>query len=107
MSATTNHRERITARVPSEVRETLERAADLAGATVNQFVVQAALREAERLIEQEHIIRLSGHGAEAFLRAMEAPPPPNDALLAAIKDYSARRDDQTGRIDWAPQPKSP
>jgi len=35
-------RKRITARVSDRVRDTLEQAAELLGATVNQFVVQTA-----------------------------------------------------------------
>ena len=37
---------RIGARVPPEVLRTLHRAADLNGSTLNQFLVQAALKEA-------------------------------------------------------------
>ena len=45
--------DRIGARVPHEVYETLCRAAELTGATVNQFLVQAALKEAQTVIERE------------------------------------------------------
>ena len=44
-------RKRITARVSDKVRVTLEQAAELLGATVNQFVVQTAYQEAQRVIE--------------------------------------------------------
>jgi len=40
-------RKRITARVSDSVRDTLEQAAELLGATVNQFVVQTAYVEAQ------------------------------------------------------------
>jgi uncharacterized protein (DUF1778 family) len=83
----------------------LDLAAGIVGATVNQFIVQSALREAQRIIEQERVIRLSARDAEAFLRAIESPVPPNPALSAALEDCSARRDGQTGTFDWAPRPK--
>jgi uncharacterized protein (DUF1778 family) len=51
--------DRIGARVPHEVYITLCRAAELTGATVNQFLVQSALKEAQAVIEREEIIRLS------------------------------------------------
>ncbi len=105
MTSVSADRRRITARVPIQVRETLETAADIVGATVNQFIVQTALHEAERIIEQERIIRLSPGDAEAFLRALDNPPPPNDGLMAAFEDYRARRNDQTGTLDWAPRQK--
>ncbi|MDR2213537.1 MAG: DUF1778 domain-containing protein [Pseudomonadales bacterium] len=98
-------RGRITARVPLAVQQTLEMAANLTGATLNQFVVQTALREAERIIEQERVIRLSTRDTEAFLAALDNPLPPNAALKAALNDYAARRNDKTGTLDWAPRSK--
>jgi len=105
MTSISAGRGRITARVPIQVRETLETAASIVGATVNQFIVQTALREAEHVIEQERIIRLSARDAEAFLRALDNPPPPNDELTAALEDYLTRRNDKTGILDWRPRQK--
>ncbi|MGZ8218516.1 type II toxin-antitoxin system TacA family antitoxin [Methylomagnum sp.] len=105
MATPSAERGRITARVPIHTQQTLETAAALTGATVNQFVVQAALREAERIIEQERVIRLSGDDARQFLDALDNPPPPNETLLATLTDYTERRDDKTGSLDWAPRPK--
>ncbi len=106
MTATISARGRITARVPTQVQETLELAASMVGATVNQFVVQTALREAERIIEQERVIRLSARDAEAFIRALENPPRPNAKLKAALKRYmNARLDDAGTRFNWQPRPK--
>lgn len=50
--------DRIGARIPHDVYETLCRAAELSGATVNQFLVQSALKEAHAVIEREEVIRL-------------------------------------------------
>ena len=105
MTTATLDRGRITARVSASVQETLETAASMIGATVNQFIVQTALREAERIIEQERVIRLSAQDAIAFLKALDDPLPPNKKLTAALKDYTARRTDKTGTLDWAPRPK--
>lgn len=99
-------RGRITARVSASVQETLETAASMIGATVNQFVVQTALREAERIIEQERVIRFAGSDAMRFLNALDTPLPPNDNLAAALLDYTAKRNDQTGTLGWTPQPKA-
>lgn len=98
-------RGRITARVPVHVQQTLETAAEMIGATVNQFVVQTALREAERIIEQDRVIRLSEQDAKAFLRALERPPQPNQKLKTALKTYAAQHNDKTGTLGWAPRPK--
>ena len=106
MAATTVERGRVTARVPVQVQETLELAAAMVGATVNQFMVQTALREAERIIEQERVIQLSAHDAEAFIQALENPPPPNAQLKAALQRYrDARQDDEDTSFNWQPRPK--
>jgi len=80
-------RARITARVSDSVRVTLEQAAELVGATVNQFVVQTAYHEAQRLIERESVIRLSQQDARAVLSLWENPPRPNKRLTDAVKVF--------------------
>ncbi len=69
------------------MRETLEQAAELLGATVNQFVVQIAYVEAQRVIERETMIRLSQKNAQHVLALMEAPPRPTDSLKEAVKAF--------------------
>jgi len=106
MPTTTLERGRISARVPVQVQNTLETAAAMVGATVNQFVVQSALREAERIIEQERIIHLSAQDAEAFIRALDNPPPPNAKLKAALKHHKDAQVDDAGTcFNWQPRPK--
>jgi uncharacterized protein (DUF1778 family) len=48
---------RITTRVPAKVRDTLAEAAALAGTTLNQFVIQSAFQEAQRVLERETAIK--------------------------------------------------
>ena len=78
-------RTRITARVSDNVRVTLEQAAELLGATVNQFVVQTAYQEAQRVIERESVIRLSQKDARKILSLLDHPPKPNKRLKEAVK----------------------
>jgi uncharacterized protein (DUF1778 family) len=106
MTATTLDRGRITARVPQNVQDTLQQAADLLGATLNQFVVQAALTEAQRVIERERVIHLSSNDAAFLLNLLEAPPAPNARLRKALQDYKSRtRDAEHSTFKWTPQPK--
>lgn len=106
MASTSVDRVRITARVPAHVHDTLETAASPVDATLNQCVVQSVLREAERVIEQERVIRLGARDSQAFLDALAKPLPPNAKLSRALRDHLVRRDDRSGGIDWAPRPKS-
>ena len=80
MTTASLDRGRITARVSVAVQETLETAAGMVGATVNQFIVQTSLREAERIIEQERLIRLCAQDAKAFLNALQNPLPPTECV---------------------------
>jgi len=80
-------RKRITARVSDNVRETLEQAAELLGATVNQFVVQTAYVEAQRVIERESVIRLSQEDARKVLALLDKSPKPNKRLKDAVRTF--------------------
>ena len=79
--------ERVTTRINSQVKETLMTAAQLTGATLNQFVVHAALEKAQELIEKDKMIRLSKSDAEVFFESLENPPQANEKLKQAIKHY--------------------
>lgn len=46
-------RKRLTTRITDHVQEKLQAAADLVGATLNQFVVQGSLKRLEKVIESE------------------------------------------------------
>jgi uncharacterized protein (DUF1778 family) len=81
-------RQRITARVSDRVRTTLEDAAGLVGATVNQFMVQAAYEHAQRILERERTIRLSLRDTRKLLYLLDHPPKPNKKLKAAVKSYN-------------------
>lgn len=87
MSAKT---ERISARVPENVYQTLSRAAGLVGSTVNQFLVQSALERAQAVIAQESIIQLSAEASKCFFDAIEKPPAPSEKLKAAFRAHKER-----------------
>lgn len=78
---------RVTARIPVSVQEILERAAELSGATLNQFMVQAALKEAKKIIEDERLIILSVSDAEKVFNLIENPPAPNTRLKSAMRKH--------------------
>lgn len=80
---------RITARISSSVRERLERAAALSGATLNQFLVQAALKEAHKILEEERVIILSERDADKVFSLLENPPTPNVRLQEAAIRHKA------------------
>jgi uncharacterized protein (DUF1778 family) len=80
---------RVTARIPQTVKETLQKAADLSGATLNQFLVQAALKEAHQILEAERVINLSEKDAQTVFSLWENPPEANLRLKAAVDRHKA------------------
>ena len=87
MPITLETKTRITTRVPEELRDTLEQAAQLQGATLNQFMVQSAFEKAQRILERETVIRLSQRDAQKVLSLLEHPPRANKSLKKAARAY--------------------
>lgn len=78
---------RLTTRLTEHVQDKLQTAADLVGATLNQFVVQAALEKAERVIESESTLVLTRAESMRLLELMDNPPPRNEKFLQAQARY--------------------
>ena len=76
--------ERISMRTPSSAKATLLRAAALKHTDLTEFVMAAALREAEAVIEQAETVAVSDRGFEQILELMDNPPPLNDRMKAAL-----------------------
>lgn len=87
---TTAERGRISARVSQSVVEVIEQAATLLGSTVNQFVAQAALEKAEKVVEKERLIRMSAQEAAWFFELLDNPPAPSSRLVDAFQRHQAR-----------------
>ena len=85
MPTMTAERVRLTARIPGRLRDTLEQAAELQGATLNQFVVQSAFAEAQRVLERETQIQLSQRDAQRVFGLLAHPPKPNRTFKAAVR----------------------
>jgi len=102
MGLVASKQDRIGARMPHDVYETLCRAAELSGATVNQFLVQAALKEAHQIIEREEVIRLTPRDWNWLRELTENPPQPNARLQQALNRYNQAKTDADNSISWQP-----
>jgi uncharacterized protein (DUF1778 family) len=80
--------DRIVSRVPHSNRTIIEKAAAVYGATINQFMIQAALDRANQILAQEEQLRLSERDARLFLDALDNPPAPADALVEALRKHA-------------------
>ncbi|NQZ06696.1 MAG: DUF1778 domain-containing protein [Algicola sp.] len=78
---------RLVARTSTEIQEIIQRAADHCGATLSQFLIDAAMEKARTVIERTETLQLSMVGADALMAALDNPPQANDKLLAAAQHY--------------------
>ncbi len=78
---------RLEARISPETKALLQKAADLEGRTLTDFVVASVQAEAYRVIEKHQTLKLSLEDSEAFANALLHPPQPNEALKAAALRY--------------------
>lgn len=85
--AQTKTEARVPARMPQEVYERIVAASHTVGATLNQFLVEAALERASEVLERERTIALSLESAEHLFRLLENPPDPNERLKEAMQRH--------------------
>jgi uncharacterized protein (DUF1778 family) len=78
---------RLEARISQETKTLIQKAADLEGRTLTDFVVASVQAEACRVIEQHQTLKLSVEDSEAFVDAILNPPKPNEALTSAALRY--------------------
>jgi uncharacterized protein (DUF1778 family) len=78
---------RLTTRITGQVQKKLQMAANLIGATMNQFVVQAAIEKANRIIESESVMVLTREESLRLLELIENPPPRNQKFMEAKARY--------------------
>lgn len=78
---------RLEARVDPEIKALWQKAADLEGRTLTDFVIASVQAAAFKIIEQHQILKLSVEDSEAFVDALLNPLKPNNALKAAAQRY--------------------
>lgn len=81
---------RFDARLTEDQKRLIQRAADLEGRTMTDFVLQSAQIAAERAIQQRAMLVLTLHESEAFANALLHPADPGPVLRRAAREYHAR-----------------
>ena len=82
-------RERLEARISAEQKELFQRAADLSGRSLTDFIVSSVQTAAVEAIQTYQILRLTDRETEAFLTAVDNPAPPNESLRKADRLHRA------------------
>jgi uncharacterized protein (DUF1778 family) len=81
--------ERIDLRANREVKEIIQRAADLLGTTTSAFVVNHAYQAAQRVIAERETLILSDSDRDQFFSMLDNPPKPNAALKRLLRQGKA------------------
>ena len=78
---------RFDARLDEDQKTLIQRAADLEGRTMTDFVLHSAEAAAERTIQERVMLILSVRETEAFVNAVLNPAEPGSVLRAAAQAY--------------------
>jgi len=81
---------RIDFRTTPEVKETIQRAADLMGVTVSDFVASNAYETAKSVLIDREQIQVSARAWNAIIDVIDQPPKPNARLKAAAVRFNKR-----------------
>lgn len=84
---------RVEARIAPDALAVVRRAAELQGRSLSDFLVAAALKDAQRTIEDAQLIRLSVEDQQRFVDLLLKPPPLAPAMKRALKARQRLIDD--------------
>jgi uncharacterized protein (DUF1778 family) len=79
--------ERLEARVSAELKAMFQRAAELKGLTLTDYVINVLVDSSQQVIRDHEVITWTGRNREVFLQALMNPPPPAPSLVAAFARY--------------------
>ena len=80
---------RLEARISPEVKALVQKAADLEGRSLTDFVVTNIQAAAHKVIEDHQTLRLNAEDSKTFVEALLNPSEPNEALKIAAQRYKA------------------
>lgn len=83
----TRRRERLEVRVSPVQKELAQRAADVQGRTLSEFVAASVQEAAERAIREHHVLTLTAQESRTFAESLLWPSEPNEHLRALAERY--------------------
>ena len=82
--------ERFEARLTRDQKRLIERAAQIRGTSITDFVLASARQAATEAIKDSQTLSLRDQAREVFVNALLNPPPPNPPARAAARRYKER-----------------
>jgi uncharacterized protein (DUF1778 family) len=83
----TQPEERLSIRANADQKSVLRRAADARHTTMSQFVLEASLNEASRILAEESVLKVSAEEYEWLCKLMDDPP----RELPKLKELANRK----------------
>jgi len=80
---------RLEARISPEQKRLFERAAELQGRTLTEFVVRSTMEAAQEAVRENELMSLTARDTKAFVNALLKPPAPSARLKRAAKRYQS------------------
>jgi len=80
--------ERLEARVPVFLKRIIQRAADLQGRSITDFVIGTLDKSARETVREHEVMKLSAEDSRIFAQALINPPKPNATLKRAFAAHS-------------------
>ena len=81
--------ERLEARITTDQKALIQRAAELEGRSVTDYVVSSVQDAARRTVEAHDLMVLSATESRAFVDALLDPPPISDRLRDSVRRHQA------------------
>ena len=75
---------RINFRLPTDIKDVIERAALVSGQTMTDFAIQTLVRTAHEVLERQQARTLSERDRDIFLTMLDDESEPNEALRSAF-----------------------
>ena len=88
MTQDTTKTERLQARVNSETKDIIERAAFVKGISVSDFLISSAYDAAAETLAGHETLALNQQDSKIFFDAIAQPPAPNAAFKKAAQRYA-------------------
>lgn len=82
--------ERLETRVTKEQKELFQRAADIQGRSLTDFVISSVAEAAKQAVQEHDIVILSARDRAVFVEALLNPPEPSNKLRAAARRYKQK-----------------
>lgn len=70
--------------LPVDVLSTIQRAAEIQGGSLEEFLIEAAHRQARELVERETTVQLDRNETRWVFSMLENPPEPSTEILEAV-----------------------